>query len=270
VNHHTGRTVAGRDHTESRLTRWERRSEWPLAVISLMFLAALSVQVLARPEGRARDVLDIGLVAVWGIFLFDYLVRLRLATARWRWFYRHIPDLLVVALPFLRPLRLLRLTYLLGRLNRFGMVALRGRLIMYTAVSVVLLVYVAALGVMETDGPGRGDEAVYKNFGAALWWSAATVATLGYGMNDPAPVSGPGRAIAVVLGFGGICLIGVVTATFSSWFVQQVAEEEAAEQAATSAEIQSVAARIDVLAAQLQELKSALGQEVDGAPDDGV
>lgn len=41
----------------SRLDRWENRSEWPLAVIAVVFLVAYSLQVLAQPRGVTSDVL---------------------------------------------------------------------------------------------------------------------------------------------------------------------------------------------------------------------
>jgi hypothetical protein len=37
-----------------RLERWERRAEWPLAFLALLFLAFYSVEVLAQPQGAAR------------------------------------------------------------------------------------------------------------------------------------------------------------------------------------------------------------------------
>ncbi len=46
--------------------------------------------------------------------------------------------------------------------------------------------------------------------------------TVGYG--DKYPVTGAGRGVAVVL-LVGIGLIGVVTATVASFFVQQTADE---------------------------------------------
>jgi len=228
-----------------------------MAGVAVLFLIALSVQVLARPQGHAKDAVEIGIYALWGAFLIDYLVRLRLAPDRPRWFIRHIVDLAAVALPFLRPLRLLRLPYLFGKLHIAGVEALRGRLIVYTAFSAVLLTYLAALVVLEYDRP------IYKNFGQALWWSTTTVATLGYGAGELGPRSIEGRAAAVALGLGGICLIAVVTATFSSWFVQQFAEEEAAEHAVTATETAVVRsdliARIDQLTAEVRELQHPSG-----------
>lgn len=247
------------DETESRLGQWERRSEWPLAFIAVLLLVAWSVQVIAQPQGHAGDVLSWGSWALWGSFAIDYLVRLLLATDRRRWFVRHTPDMVLIALPFLRPLRLLRLPHIFGRLHAAGMGALRGRLIVYTAVSVALLTYVAALAMHEYD------RSEFPDFGKALWWSLTTVTTLGY-VSDP-PTTNEGRGIAVVLAFGSICLIGVVTAAFSSWFVQQVAEDEAAEHAVTAAEIEAVrsdlAERINQLAAEVREVRGMSGSGSD-------
>ena len=36
---------------EPRLERWEERVQWPLAIVALIFLADISVEVLARPHG---------------------------------------------------------------------------------------------------------------------------------------------------------------------------------------------------------------------------
>ncbi len=250
--------------TESSLGQWERRSEWPLAAIAVLLLIVWSVQVLAQP--RAGDAWEWGIKALWGIFVLDYLVRLRLATDRGRWFVRHIAELAMVALPFLRPLRLLRLLHLFGRLHTAGMGALRGRLIVYTALSVALLTYVAALAIFDIE------RTEFANFGKALWWSIRTVTALGFGGEDPKDYKG--RAIAVVLALGGFCLIGVVTATFSSWVVQQVADEEAADQAVTAAEIEVVRSdlveRINQLTAEVRELKGSSGQRGEGDGDVAV
>ena len=53
-------------------------------------------------------------------------MRLVLAPERWRSFYTHIFDLLVVALPILRPLRLLRLVTIVPVLHRTAGTLLRG------------------------------------------------------------------------------------------------------------------------------------------------
>lgn len=239
---------------EARLQQWEKRTEWPLALIAGIFLAAYSIQVLAQPQGGARTALEVGTTIAWVVFLVDYLVRLGLATDKVRWFFRHLPDLAVVVLPFLRPLRLLRLLVLFAVLQKAIGGAIRGRVIIYTAFSVILLIYVGSLAILETERYEPGSK--ITTFGDAVWWAITTVTTVGYG--DLAPVTGVGRVIAALLMLGGISLVGVVTATLASWIIQRVAEEDTANQAVTAAHIDAMRAdmqqRIDALTAEVRRL----------------
>ncbi len=227
--------------------RWERRTEWPLAVAAVAFLVVYSVQVLARPHGAEEHDLDVASSVVWGLFVVDYLVRLILATDRREWFVRHWFDLLVVALPLMRPLRLLRLVVLVGALQRAIGGVVRGRILIYTVSGVVLLIYVGSLAIFDQEY--RNPDAKITSFGDALWWAICTVTTVGYG--DQYPVTVTGRIIAVLLMIGGISLIGVVTASLASWIVQMVAETDTANQTVT-------AAHIDDLRKQIQALSEAL------------
>ena len=56
-----------------------------------------------------------------------------------------------------------------------------------------------------------------KGFTDALWWSAATITTVGYG--DITPVTATGRAVAVVTMIVGISTFAVVTARIASFLV---------------------------------------------------
>src|SRR5207244_437608 len=78
-----------------------------------------AVQVLATRPGQAWWWwLDAVLWAVWALFVADYVVRLVLARRRWRFIVRHPLDLIVVAAPFFRFLRLLRLVAAIQTLGR--------------------------------------------------------------------------------------------------------------------------------------------------------
>ena len=242
------------------LERWETRTEWPLATVAVIFLAAYSVRVLAQPQGHVETALQLVIWTTWSLFLIDYIARLCLATNRPRWFVRHLLDLFVVALPLLRPLRLLRLVVLIAALQKAMGGAIRGRVIVYTACSVVLLVYVASLAILDTER--FQPESKITTFGDAVWWSITTITTVGYG--DLAPVTGTGRVIAVALMIGGISLVGIVTATLASWIVQRVAEEDTAQQAATAAHIDALRADVDL---QIDSLRSEVHRLTDAATE---
>lgn len=56
--------------------------------------------------------LDPARQATWVVFVLDFVGRIWLAERRSHYLIRHVPDLLVLAVPVLRPLRLLRLLVL--------------------------------------------------------------------------------------------------------------------------------------------------------------
>lgn len=226
---------------QSRLERFEQRTEWPLAAVAILFLGLYSVQVLARPQGFGADVVRAALFALYLVFVADYLARLYLADPRGRWFLHHLFDLAIVVLPFLRPLRLLSLAVVIKVLQRAVGHTIRGRVIVYTACGAVLIVYAASLAILEIERQHPGSR--IATFGDAVWWSITTVTTVGYG--DLSPVTGLGRVVAVALMLAGISLVGIVTATLASWIVQRVAEEDTA---ATAAHIEELRAEIRQLA----------------------
>src|SRR5437879_6051746 len=113
---------------------WERRTEWPLAVIAIMFLAAYAWPIIEPGLPHSiRQTCSIIVYAAWALFAVDYLVRLALAENKRRFIARHALDLASIALPVLRPLRLLRLVALVRVLNRRATSSLQGRVATYVA-----------------------------------------------------------------------------------------------------------------------------------------
>ncbi|MCV7195917.1 potassium channel family protein [Mycobacterium angelicum] len=227
---------------------WEQRTEWPLALVAIVLLVMYSVQVLTRPLGEEARILWMASWAAWSLFVIDYFVRLSLASDRRQWILLHLFDLLIVALPLMRPLRLLRLVVLVGVLQKAIGNAVRGRILTYTISAVMLLIYVASLAILDTERDQPG--ATINTFGQAVWWSICTVTTIGYGHLYPVTVAG--RVVAVLLMVGGITLVGVVTASLASWIVQRVSETDTENQAATAFEIDELRREIRSLAEQLR------------------
>jgi voltage-gated potassium channel len=209
--------------------RYRDIAEWPLMGTALVFLAAYAWQVIGRIEGRQADLLEAIMWFTWAIFVADYAANLWLADNRRRWFVLNLHELLIVALPFLGPLRLLRLVTLLSVLHRTVGGTLRGRVVTYVAGSAVLLVFVGALAVLDVEQ--SAPDAKILTFGDAAWWAITTITTVGYG--DLFPVTPMGRMVAAALMMSGIAVLGVVTASIASWLVQRVGEStEAAIEAA--------------------------------------
>jgi voltage-gated potassium channel len=203
--------------------RWERASEWPLMIAAVVFLAAYALPIL-NPDlpSWLLDLCRSLSWITWGIFVIDIVIRLVLADGRMRYLVRHWYDVLVLALPLLRPLRLLRLIPLLSVLNRRAKIRLRGRVGIYVAGGASLLAFCAALAVLDAER--SSPDANISDFGDAMWWAVTTMTTVGYG--DHYPVTAAGRLVAFGLMIGGIALLGAVTATLASWLVETVAAEK--------------------------------------------
>lgn len=124
---------------------------------------------------------------------------------------------------------------------------MRGRVVTYAVTGTVLLVFVASLAMLDVERTAPTGN--IKTFPDALWWSVATVTTVGYG--DYSPSTATGRCIAVALMIAGIALLGVVTATLASWLVQKVAEQDDVNQAATQKQIADLTIQITALRDEL-------------------
>ncbi len=230
------------------LERWERASEWPLIVISILFLAAYSAQILA--SGVVSQVAGWFMMTTWALFMIDYVVSLWLAPRKLNWFCRHLHELALVVLPMLRPLRILRLMTLIGVLQRVAGNALRGRVVTYVVASSGLLTYIGALAMYDAERTAPG--ASIRSFGDSAWWAVVTITTVGYG--DVAPVTASGRLIAVGLMIGGIALLGIVTATLASWLVEKVSAEDAQTQTLTADHLELLRDEIKALRVDLAKI----------------
>jgi len=193
-------------------------------------------------------------VAVWVLFAVDLLVRLRLAERRWVFMRRNWLDVATLAVPMLRPLRALRVVVALNVLGRRGRGFVRGKVVAYVAAAVAVVGFVAALAVLDAER--SSPEANIATYGGALWWAVTTVTTVGYG--DQYPTTPEGRLVAVGLMLAGIALVGVVTAALASWFVERIAEVQAAEQR-TEVEVTDLAAEIRALRQEIAGLRRAQG-----------
>lgn len=184
------------------------------------------------------------------MFAVDYVARLALSRDRVAFARSNLFDLAVVALPLLRPLRLLRLVTLLSVLNRHAGGSLRGRVAVYVAGSTSLVLLIASLAVLDAERGAKG--ATITTFGDAAWWAFTTVTTVGYG--DRYPITGQGRFIAGGLMLAGIALLGIVTASLASWLIDKVREVEEHTQAATRADVAALTAEVRALRSELAEL----------------
>lgn len=216
-------SVPGMTTGETRLSDWERRLEWPLTALAVIFLGLYALEVLDTGlSGGAREAVDLGLTAIWALFGIDYLVRLVLAGDR-GWFVRtHLLDLMILLLPMARPLRALRVIAMINALNRRLRGGFRGKVALYVTATMLLVGTIASLAVLDAER--YAPHATITTFGDAVWWTLSTITTIGYG--DVYPVTVEGRVVAGALMIAGIALLGVITGSFASWFVENLRQVE--------------------------------------------
>ncbi len=232
--------------------RFVARTDRILLGLALVFLVVLLWPLLDTDlPPLAQTIFNWADVAIWTIFVLEYLTRLTLAPDRWRFVRTHLPDLVVVAVPPLRGLQvviaLLRVVGLVGLLGRLSRQSLHVRTGTYTAVLALGVLFVGAVSVfrVEKDAP----EANITSFEDALWWALTTMTTVGYG--DRFPVTSQGRLLAAVLMVSGIAILGVVTATIAAWFVSRFT---------------AVDAKVEFVAEEVQQVERAV-REVDADVD---
>jgi hypothetical protein len=76
----------------SRVDRFERRTEWPLAVLALAFLFAYAWPILHHGMSPSwRHVCEVIDYVIWVVFVVEFITRLVLSDRRGDYAVRHIP-----------------------------------------------------------------------------------------------------------------------------------------------------------------------------------
>lgn len=218
----TATAATARAERPSRVERWERRTEIPMILMALALLAAYAWPVIDTSlPPTLEQFLRTVTWTVWGAFAVDFGIRFALAERRLRYAH-HWYDVLMIAVPAFRPLRILRVLSAARLLNRMLTRRLVGRTSIYVALTSIVCVFFGAIAVLDVE-QGHPDANI-TTIGDALWWAVVTSATVGYG--DFYPVTTAGRLIAVGLMLIGIALLGSATAGVASWAVSAVEKED--------------------------------------------
>ncbi|GAB3657059.1 potassium channel family protein [Glycomyces tarimensis] len=237
-----------------QLTAWERATNTPLFLLALLFLIAYAAPIL-YPELPAWGMHAATVVnaAVWLLFAVDYGLRLYLAGAgnRRRFVYTHPLDLIMVLIPLARPLRLVRMVLvLIEAFSRHARSSLRTKASVYITGVTMMILFVSSLAVLDAE---RGHEgAQITTFGDAVWWSVVSASTVGYG--DLVPQTTTGRIISTILMFAAIGLVGLVSGSLASWFVDRVSAQGEADRA----EAADLERRMAALEAKVDEIHAAV------------
>ena len=169
-----------------------------LTVLALAFLVSFSYPAFVTTVSTSTQrLLDYIQWISWFAFAIDLTYGV-IKSDNWkRYLLKHPLDVLAVTLPFLRPLRVLRVI-------SFGALALEKVAIARSMAATVRVVITT----------------VFLTYIAAV-----SVTTVGYG--DKYPVTTPGKFLAVSILLLGISLLAVITATIAATFVQMTQSHNA-------------------------------------------
>jgi len=187
-------------------------TELPLLVLSFAMIPLLIGPLIWKLSPSEESVFLTIDWFIWVLFAVDMGIKFVVAPHRQAYLRRHWLEVLVVVVPFFRPLRILRI-FIFGSRAWVGMRRLVN--VDFLLVYGIGLVIIAATVVASVEG---GENASIQSFPDALWWAVVTITTVGYG--DMVPVTAVGRAVGFILMLGGIAFFSGLTANFASFLVR--------------------------------------------------
>ncbi len=194
-----------------------------LTVLALTFLFAFSYPAFTDSVSESTNqILGIIQWVCWVAFALDLVFGLVTSENKVSYLKRHPLEIASVLLPFLRPLRLMRVISFGGLALQKIAVGRQFAITVKVAITTVFVAYIAAVQITITERAVEGSN--IKNFADGFWWAITTVTTVGYG--DRYPTTTEGRLLAVMLMFMGISLVGVITASVAAWFVKMSQDAE--------------------------------------------
>jgi voltage-gated potassium channel len=199
-----------------------------LSVLSSLALALLGIDLFFDYGQEVSKLIQFYDFILCGVFFADFLLNLK-ASKDWKKYLLTTGWIdLLSSIPMVDYLRLGRISkiFKLLRLVRIS----KGYFLVFTSFrenkkkstfllasslsSVILCLCSILILLVETSSDSN-----IKSAENAIWWSIATITTVGYG--DYYPVTGPGRVIASILMVTGITVFGVITASLSSLFINK-------------------------------------------------
>jgi len=217
------------------LARWRQWTDTPLLLIAIGSLPLLLLEVVAdRLSESDQNFLTAVNVLVFIAFAIDYVVELAVTYRKAAYVRSQWASLLIVvsqflallpSLGFLGILRGARALRLIGMLIRVIGISAASRehgrkffkekaaSVAFGLAGFTLITSAVAFTIAEDVGNGRR----INSFFDALWWSASTITTVGYG--DIYPVTVAGKIIAVFTMVVGVSTLAVVTARIAQFLV---------------------------------------------------
>lgn len=203
-----------------------------IQVLVLVSIITFTIETLPNLSTSSCVTLRHLEVFIVSVFTIEYLLRFIVADNKVRFIFRFtsIIDLLAI-LPFylstgidLRSLRIFRLFRLFRLLklarytnaidhfiNAFKVIKDELKVFM---IAMIFMLYLSSVGIYYFENPAQPE--VFSSVLHSLWWSVATLTTVGYG--DIYPITAGGKIFTFVILLLGLGIVGVPTALLTSAF----------------------------------------------------
>lgn len=220
----------------SKLVTWRKWTDVPLLIIAIGSLPLLLLEIIShRLTSADKTFLLIVNLTVFLAYAVDYVVEFLVTPEKGRYVRSEWSSLLIVIaqlfailpamsfLGFLRGARALRVVSSFTRIIGISMASrsqgreiLKKRATSFAFGLAGFTLITSAVGFTLAEDVGK-DGRVHSFFDA-LWWSGATITTVGYG--DIYPITAAGRIIAIFTMLVGISTLAVVTARIAQFLIK--------------------------------------------------
>ena len=221
-----GRPKEDRPWREELRGRLDRYLDLPLALASVVMVLVAVLELSGEVAGPWRGRLVLLGWSLWALFFIEFAAKFALAPVKREYLRRNWLDVLILAAPFLRFLKVLqilratralpvfRLLVFGGRGSGAAVTLLRRRRLGQLALISVLVILIGASAGLVLEADAR--DATIENFGDALWWSGALVTTVG---SELYPVTAGGRVLGFALMLYAVGIFSYFIASIASVLV---------------------------------------------------
>jgi voltage-gated potassium channel len=229
-----------------------------VAVIGVISVLIVGAESLVAPDSEMKSLFQHLDVAICVLLLMDFVGSLIAAPNRWYYFKTWgWLDLIssIPAMPVARVGRIVRVVRVIRIIRAFkatrlvasAFFAKRGENTLLGMILVTLiLVVTCSATVLHFERLGDGN---IRTADDALWWSVATITTVGYG--DKYPVTIEGRLVAGLLMVAGVGLFGLFSGFIASWILGEDPD-------ASKEDVDALEARLERMEQTLVEIKQTI------------
>ncbi len=213
-----------------------------LFIQSLIVLSLISFSIETLPDlsKNAKRILNISELITVIIFTIEYLLRIFVADKKLKFVFSFfgLIDLFAI-LPFyvasgidLRSIRVFRLFRLFRIFKMFrysraiqrfidAFIKIKEELILF-GIATGFLLFISSVGIYYFENSAQPER--FKSVFHCLWWSVATLTTVGYG--DVYPITVGGKIFTSVIVIIGLGIIAVPTGLLASALTQTIKDED--------------------------------------------